>query len=1222
MYNRQHQRGYRMDQERSNRAVSAFVFILVCFAQAAVAQVYSGSLTGVVTDQSGAVVPGAKVTLVDINKGFSFTAVTDSVGRYILRSLPPSTYRFTAEAAGFRSYAQDNITLDINQNATINVPLQVGSGAESIQVEASAPVLATEDAVTGQNLNRRFINDLPLLSRSVFDLAFLAPGISEAAGSSFGPQGYGNNFISNGGRNSTADILLDGVSAVNHEQNGGIQVPLYTPSVDAVQEFTVRQSNFSADIGFSGATVVTMVTRSGTNQFHGSAYEFLRNQKLDANNFFNNANGVPIPPLRRNQFGFTVGGPIRRDKTFFFFDYEGTRQRTFSSNRAGVPSALERTGNFGEVCTLQGGSFDSSGMCSNQNGQLWDPYSSVYSADAGGPVRQNFIPFNNLITFQSAGNPNLQGTPYQLAARPGNLIDPVAFKMMQYYPLPNVGVGTAAYDRFNNWIGSGVNRSTNDQFDIKVDQRFSDSDLMSAKFSWDRNPSEGANCFGNALDPCTQGPSSGTARLFALNHTHTFNPRTLLNFSYGITRSLGLTRGIAADFKNFDPVKTLGLPPYITSAGFNASPAVVILGGYGQAGGNDSLGAQAWSVLKYGQETHHLLSNLNRMQGRHEIKFGGEVRMHRINFLQAGAPAGYFNYDFNTTSQMPFSGGGDALAGFLIGVGGPGNSGYYEWPPSVSTQSFQYATFFQDNWRVSDRLTLNLGLRYDLDLPRTERYNRMNYIDPYITSPVSVPAFPHLRGGDVFVDSKHRKPSNTDGDNFGPRFGYAYRLTPKTVLRGGYGLFYSLSKAAAVGTGALGFDGYDQTTNWLLTYHNDGATPWGRLSDPFPGGGPIVPPGSSHGLLTNLGQGINGPIKTWNEIPYEQTWSFGVQREIFGGVLIDASYVGKKGTRLYFGGFNNLNFLTPDIADRFRTDAASLNQFVPNPFYGVITEPSSPLSSQQIPRWRLLVPYPQFDSVNATDPPWSNSTYHSFQLRVEKRFARGLQFLATYTNSKSIDDSSVAGGGTTWLGGSTSLQDPNRRYLERSLSQYDIPQILQFSYVYQLPFGHGRAFGRLPAPLEFVLGGWQTNGIWRFASGQPIALSLQGGQSVPTYGSQRPNLVGTLRRNTGPNFRTKYFANPEVAVVPPPYVIGNAPRVMPNLRAPGTNVASLSLFKEFSLHMIREESRLEYRIEAFNALNHPQFCAPGATVNSGSFGTITCQANSPREVQMALKFYW
>jgi len=1224
----------RPNSSRSRRSyviLLAFLLVFVLKPFPASAQVYSGSLTGVITDPSGAVVPAAKVSLVDVNKGYSFTATSDSVGRYVIRNLPPSTYKLTVEATGFQAFVQAGIVLEVNQNANVDVTLKVGTATQAVEVSATAPALSTQDSTTGQDINRTYINDLPLVGRSVYDLTFLAPGINPAPGAAFGTPSIGNNFTSNGGRNATADFLLDGVSTSSYEQNTGILMPLYTPSVDAVQEYNVEQNNFSADKGLSGNTVVNVVMRSGTNNLHGTLYEFDRNSLFDANNWFNNRNGIKLPALRYNDFGGAIGGPIQKNKTFFFADYEGSRTRTLSTFAAGVPSLAERNGDFGELCggpngPAPGGSFNAQGVCSDPNGQLWDPYSGVYDPNNGGPDRSVLIPFNNLATFQSAGNPNLNGTGFQLPAAPGNLINPTAQKMMSFYPLPNVGVATPGYNPYNNWAATGANKNRNDQFDVRIDRQLSDGSLLTTKFFLGHGDFHGANCFGNALDPCTQGPSIGGPWGGAVNFTHNFGPRTVLTVSYGFTRSWSDTQGIGKDFPNFDPVSALGLPSYMKRSGIDASPVVYIYGGYQMAGG-EALGAQAWSVLHYALETHDLLASLDHMQGRHEFKYGGEMRMHRDNFLQPGAPEGVFVYDFTTTSQQPFSGGGDAMASFLTGVGGPGTWGEYEIPLAVSTQNFEYAGYFQDNWHASDKLTLNLGLRYDVVLPRTERYNRMEWFNPNVTSPLQVPGLPTLHGGLQFPGNGSRYPVNTDWSDWQPRVGLAYRISPKTVLRGGYGLFYSANQFGAAGTGPGGFDGFLQITNWINTYKNDGATPWGLISNPFPGG-LIEPPGSSQGLNTNIGLGIDGPIRTWNQTPYVQTWSFGFQHELPGNTLVEMNYVGTKGTHLYFGGAGSLSTLGPSVEKATSDQITALNTLVPNPFYGTITNPSSCLSGPTISQTQLDLKFPQFCGVSPLAPPWANSIYHAYQLRVEHRFAQGLQFLVNYTISKSIDDASVKGGETTWLGGFTHLQDPNNFKIERSVSEYDIPQNLTFSYVYQLPVGHGKRWGaNWNRWVDGILGGWQTNGIWRLDNGFPVHLGLSGGTSLPTYGGQSPNLLAPLRVN-GSNpanwigSNGQYFANPQDAVLPPAYTVGTAPRELPNVRTPGTNTAALSIFKEIPTTKLREGSHLEFRAESFNTFNHPQFGCLDTTVNTGSFGQINCQANSPREVQLGLKLYF
>jgi hypothetical protein len=1188
------------------------------------AQVYSGTLTGIVTDPSGATVPGANVELADKDKGFTYSGVTGSDGRFSLRNLPPANYSLTVRASGLRTATRTGIVLTVGQNAEVNVPLEVNTATQTVEVSAVSPQLSTQDATTGQVVNRTFINDLPLVSRGVFNLAQLAPGVTQPPGSSFGLNQSPVNFVSNGGRNSTSDIVIDGISETNYENNSGVTNALYTPPVDAVQEFNLQQNNYTADQGFSGNTVMNVILRSGTNEFHGSVYEFFQNSALNSNNWFNNQNGIHIAPSGQNQYGGTVGGPIKKDKTFFFVDYQGTRTRSTSTVRAGVPSAAERTGNFGELCGAAGGTFNGAGICSAAGGQIWDPLTSVYNSSKGGPVRQQAIPFNNLATYASPGSPALAGTPYQLRSGPGNLIDPVASKMMQYYPLPNVAVGSAAYNPKVNWIGNSGSRSADDRFDIKGDHRFNEQNTISARYSQSLGNSESVNCFGNVADPCTQGPSNSTAHSVALIYTKIFSPTTVMSLTYGFARSYSHTAGVGADFPDFNPVSTLGMPSYITATGYNATPAVVVQGGYQQVGGNTSIGSQQYSILNYPLDTHDVIGTFDKVKGNHDIKFGYEMRMHRISFLQVASPAGQYTYDFSGTSQFPSSGGGDALASMLIGFPTIGKSNNYVVPTAITTQNFQHAGFIQDKWRVSDRLTLNVGMRYELTLPRTERYNRMSWIDPDAASPLQVPGLAPLRGGLDFagVNGNSRAPYDVDASNFAPRVGLAYRIGQNTVIRSGFGMFYMPIKGGAAGTGGGGFQGFNYTTNIQTTYQGDGATPFGRISDPFPGTGPTLPPGSSQGLLTGLGNSIGGSIRNWNSTPYMNTWSFDIQHQAPGNVLIDVGYVGTKGTHLYFGGATSIDYLGVGVESLSASQIAGLNTQVANPFHGIITDPTSPLSGPTVAAWRLQTPFPQFSGVSGNDPPWANSIYNALQVRIEKRMSHGLQLLATYTFSKSIDNSSVACGCTSWLGGFTSVQDPNRLYLERSVSEFDIPHVFQFSYVYQLPFGHGKMFGQnWNRFVDAVLGGWQTNGIWRFDNGLPIQLTLNGGQSLPTYGAQRPNLGGRLTRNDGANWMQQYFADPSVAVTPAPFTIGNAPREVSSVRAPGTATTALSLFKQFH-YMAREASLAEIRLEAFNALNHPQFAPPNAQVGSGQFGVISSQANTPRTVQLAVKLYF
>jgi hypothetical protein len=1147
--------------------------------------------------------------------------------------------------------ARTGIKVDISQNVGVDFAMQILGTLETMTVSTAAPLLGTEDAVTGQVIDRKLINDLPLLDRGVFGLAFLAPGVTEVDAACMGCSA--NNFISNGSRNATADILMDGVTTTNYEQNSGIRVDTYTPSVDAVEEFKVQESNFSSEYGFSGATIINLVTRSGTNSFHGSGYEFLRHYKLDANSWFSNQQGIPIPGLRHNNFGGTVGGPIFKNKTFFFFDYEG-RQYTDQAGPVfyGVPTDAERGGDFGAVCANNGGTFDSQGYCSTLAGQLWDPYAGYYDAAVGGARRtpQGFIPYNNLATYTStvdANHPANQvlandpsGAPYRLPSGVGNLIDPVASKLMQYFPKPNYSGPSPTINR----VDSGAVKSKSDQWDLKIDHRFNQKNLLSAKYSHEYGTNSGFNCFSNAADPCSSGPANSSAHMFAINDTHTFTPTKLLNVSFGVSRGTYFYPGVAASYPNVSPVDAIGEPQYMKDSGYNWFPAVGI-GGYTAAGAYN-IGGNPYSYARQGQETYHLIGTLSWIKGTHEFKFGGEGRMHRLNYTQPNyAPGGVFNFDWTGTANYaagctpgvdchPI--GGDGMASFLIGAQPNDCCGQYEIPNSVASQNFEFGGFAQDNWKKTDKLTLNLGLRYELVKPRTERRNELNYLDPNVQSPITLDG-KNLTGGEIFASSHDRNSYAPDYRNIQPRFGFAYRAPHNTVMRGGYGIYFSSWRGAVAGTSGVGQQGFDQLTNLVASFGGDGATPAARMSNPYPYG-PILPAGNSLGLLNDVGYGGYGPIRSVsNKVPYEQSWSFGFQHETKWNVVLDASYIGKKGTHLYFANAGNLSHLGPEVEHYTLAQIQDLNTFVDNPFIDpnrsnasqIITDPNNPLlANLQVQKLQLLMAHPQFFGFAGDEPPIANSIYHALQLRVEKRFSNGLEFLTTYTFSKSIDDASLTSTNSGYLGSFASLQNPNNPGGERSLSSFDIPHVLQFSYTYELPIGRGKLIGGSLSPiLNGIVGGWRTNGIWRFNSGRPINPALYQSNSLPTYGPQRPNLIGAPHRNGGKDstWINQYFTTADGSdffAQPAPFTLGTAPRALGKVRDPGADNADLSMFKEFGLGMVHEGMRIEYRFETFNTFNHPQFCPPDATFGSPTFGQIYYTCNGPRQVQMALKLYF
>jgi outer membrane receptor protein involved in Fe transport len=1221
----------------SRSLLCALLLVTVLMLPAAVfGQAYFGTVSGELTDATGAVVQGAKVVLTDQQKGFTFYTASDSSGRYLFRTTPPGLYVVSVEAQGFGKTQSARFKVDINENATANLTLKVVGATQTVTVDAQAQAIQTEDAETGQVVNRRFINDLPLIDRNIESLTSLAPGVTEMDDQCPEPC-LGTNFVSNGSRGAQADILLDGASVTNSEPNGGITSVTYLPSPEAVEEFKVEQTNFSAEFGFSGASVVNVIGRSGTNKFHGSVYEFFRDASLDANDWFANRAGNPIPPLRRHNYGGTIGGPIIKNKTFFFFDYDGLRQTGLSNATGAVPSDAMRAGDFGEVCAAQGGTFGNNGLCSVPAGQTWDPYSGVFNSNAGGVVRSTFIPFNNLATYTSPG---------PASQVPGNLIDPVAKKMMSYFPEPNFTSGGI----YQNWVGSGSSHQSNKQFDIRIDHRFTQNDLITGKFSYQYSPSgTGLDCFKNFTDPCHGGPGWTNAHTFAINETHTFSPTLLLNTTLGFTRGVWHIDAYNPHGVN-DPLGTLGFPSYLQANGFKGVPAIYI-DQYASAG-NPNMGTDPYGNYRLGQNTGQLSATLDKIHGPHDIKFGFDGRIHQINYIQTNAAVGFFSFNTDASDACP-SGlaacGGDSMASFMMGqmtqgCASNGCGSFEEIQFRPATTNYQYGFFAQDNWKITPKLTLNLGLRYDFTLPRTDRFNHQDWFDPNATSPLGGGSLTYtnpvtgqpvniaLKGGEVFASSKQRTNYVTDWHDFQPRFGFAYQFAPKMVVRGGYGIYYGQSRSGVTGVVPYGSAGFNQNTNVITVNPADHATPFVNLSNPFPNG-LIQPAGNSLGLLNDVGFGANGPLRTpgANQTPYEQSWSFGIERELPSHILVNAEYIGKKGTHLPFDNSVERNHLGPWVESLPVGDPnaanpcqaltiACLNNLVTNPFAGLITNPNSTIGSSfsQIQYSQLLLPYPQFTGVSTEPRLIANSVYHGLQLLAEKKYSNGLQLLATFTWSKSIDDSSQADTNVSWLGSFDSLQDPNKPWLERSLSTFDIPYVIQFSYSYDLPFGRGRAFmGNMPRWADLIIGGWKTNGIWRIADGRPLAFTVADGLPLPTYGLQRPNIVGTPKRNHGSDWVDNYFVDNTVFQRPADFTLGDAPRTLGGVRTPWHFTTDLSVGKQFP---IREEMNFEFRIEARNAFNHPVFGTPHTSVDDPSFGTITQTSVGPREVQLGFKF--
>jgi hypothetical protein len=1199
------------------RSVSAFALAIWMQTALSFGQGYFGTVSGLITDPSGALIPNAKVTLVDQNKGFHFDGKSDEGGRYLFRAVPPGVYTVSAVAPGFNKEEKTNIRVNISENPAANLRLKIGS-TQSVEVNATDQHLDVDDATTGVVVGRNLINSLPLIDRYVLDLTALAPGVT-SADDQCATNCTGTNFVSNGSRNSTADVLMDGATITNFEPNGGVTQVTYVPSSEAVDEMRVEQSNFSAEYGFSGGSVVNMVTRSGTNQFHGEVYDFARNTITDANFWFNNAYGIPLPPVHRQNFGGVIGGPIWRNKAFFFFDYDGTRQSNASSYQAGVPSDAERnSGDFGSVCSNAGGTFNSAGQCSVASGQIWDPYVATYvSTDSGaGPLRSSFIPFNNVGAYTSPGN-----AVANLPAGPGNLIDPVAQRMMKLFPEPLDSVEAQSGTIYHNWNGSGATANPNDQYDIKIDYRFNDKNLLSGKYSDQWTSTVAYNCFKNFADPCAGGPNKSTSHLLSINDTHTFSPTLQLTTIFGFTRGTERISAYNGDGGVTDPLGKLGFPEYLNSNGFVGVPAILINTYY--SAGYTSIGGDPYGNYKQGQDTGQITVALDKVIGPHDFKIGFEGRLHQMNYIQTNAPEGIFNFDNTGTAGCPYTYdacGGDAMASFMMGQSSLNNVGYYEIQDQPATEDHQFAVYGQENWKVNRKLTLNLGLRYDASIPRTDRHNRQNWFDP--TASYTIGGIPAV-GGEMFASSHERHMVNTDWRDIQPRFGFAYLMSPTMVLRGGYGIYYSQSRNGASGVTPYGSQGFNESTNMIPTYNNDGATAYLHLNNPFPSG-LNQPPGNSLGLLNDVGLGATGPLRNMVATPYEQSWSFGFEQQLPSNMKFSLSYIGKKGVHLYFSGANYIDHLGAQVEGYSADQVSDLFNYVNNPYSGAITNPNSCLSSPAVPLFQLQEPYPQFSCGGVSTEAWpiAWSIYHAMQVVFEKSYSNGMQILATYTWSKSMDDSSVPDDNTTWLGSFTSLQDPNKPWLEKSLSTFDIPQVFQVSYTYELPVGRKRLVGgNMPRWADALVGGWKTNGIWRASDGRPLNFGTYDGTSLPTYGGQRPNRVARPLRTPGKDsvWINQYIENPGSMVLPAPYTLGDVPRADGEIRTPGAFNVSASVNKVFSLSKTREGLTMELRLEAQNAFNHPVFGTPDQSIDDPNFGVISYTQNSPRQMQLAAK---
>lgn len=1131
-------------------------------------QTITASLQGTVLDASAAVVPNAIVKTTNMSTGIVTQTVSNGVGRYVFASLQPGgPYTVTVEAQGFKTGVRSGIQLDLNQIAEVSFALEIGSAEQKVEVIADATQLETGASAMGQVIGTRNVENLPLNQRNVYALMFLMPGVTGTVTAQYNSL----NMSVNGGRPGSTSILVDGIPA-NPPLVNPIAGFAVFPSVDAVQEFKVEANGYSAEFGRSGSGIVNVIIKSGTNKYHGSLYEFIRNSYLDANSWFSKYNNKPLPHFERSQFGGSISGPVvlprlfnGHDKSFFLFSYEGLRQGTHTELTTTVPTALQRKGDFSQT-------FNSA--C--QQIVIYDPATTVASGSSY--VRSAF-----------AGN-----------VIPTSSIDAVAAKIAPYYPLPNQT--GAACTGANNYYASGVSKINIDTYDARYDQVFNQQNRMFVRYSR-RNMAQPPAILFPAAQQIAQGGSSQPqiSNSASIDYTWMPTPNIVIDLPFGFSRTLVDFKPISA---GFNPTTQLGFPTYIASnADHLLFPSIAPANYY-------SLGDGAAGQTRHGGFSIFTLgANITRVMGNHVVKFGGTAWLLQANDTESGSSTGSFSFTQALTQgpnpNTATSTAGNSFASMLLGLG---SGSMIIKSKDAATTSRYYGLFVQDDWKLRPRLTVNLGVRYDLEIPRTERHNRMETFDPTITSPLATQTgLTSLVGGVVYpgVNGQSRRQFNPEWKNFGPRVGFSYQADMNTQIRAAYGIYFGPSLRAAGAT--VGNQGFSATSTY--TGSANGLTPSVYLSNPFPNG-LNQPAGSTQGALSGIGSSFASPLRGDARVAYTQNWNLDIQRQLPFNILIDAAYVGSHGLHLNKAGETDWN--GNQLTAAALSLGTALQTSVSNPFYGYITNGVE--ANATIPRSYLVAPFPQYTSVYFSYPTGGYVVYHSFQLKVNKRLSHNLSALVSFTGQKQIDDYAIISNVGNSAGGVQNIYD---RRGQRAVSSNDISRSIVASAVYNLPFGRGQAIGaNWNRAVDMALGGWQLNLIGTYATGFPIAVTTQ---NTSQSGSNvlRPNLTGTSPVVAGPvRSKLNSYINSAAFSQPASFAFGYAPRTMSNVRAPGNHNVDFSAFKNFAL--VRQAS-LQFRVEAFNLLNQTVFGSPNSVLTSGQFGKISTQSNTPRQIQGALK---
>jgi Carboxypeptidase regulatory-like domain/TonB dependent receptor-like, beta-barrel len=1146
----------------------------------------TASLSGAVSDSSGARIANANVVLSSPEKGITRTFKTNVEGNFSFALLPAATYTLTVEAPGFKTFRQPGVTLEVGQSANRSVTMTIGS-TEQIEVTAELPLLQTDNANLSAEISSKQITELPLNLRNVFNFVELNSSVNNLSQrqtiSSGGQQGSADQDVSffnfGGGYFGTTAFLLDGAWDAS-EGWGGV---IYVPSPDNVQEFKVQQNSFTAQYGWSTGNVINVVTKSGSRDIHGDLYDYLRNGALDANNYFNNLNGLKRPNSHRNQFGVAVGGPVyipgiykQRNKTFFFFNYEGHRDNNAGQYSGTAPIPAFRNGDFS---ALLGGRVGTDALGRPiLSGQLYDPF-STRQLPSGSFIRDP-IPGNNLATYVS---------PFT----GGTLINSIGQKLVNFYPTP---LSSALS---NNWSASGLQADYSDEYSGRIDHNFSDSTRLYGRYSYKKQYKDEEAAFFGASNPAGPGQRNPNNRWnIGIGLSQVFSPTFTMSFNMG---GMKWVEGNDVQSKGFK-ASSLGLPSFIDT--YSPQFPIITVSSYLPEGPVAGAGQGAFPRAAVSGSLDFV-----KVRGAHQVSFGYMA----VATDENGGRFHFTTFNFNNLftagpdPQHETAGTGDSIASMLMGLstssgcqGGACNTGI---AISNVSRTWFHGLYLQDDWKATPKLTLNLGLRWEVQKAITDRFDRQAWFDYSAVNPISSAVGQNYTGELQFANSGKRGLFNTDYKNFAPRIGFTYQVFPKLVMRGGYGVFYPPTYR---GLGPA--PGFSSDTPYIAS-NDGGLTPASTLSTAFSGGlVPVV--GSSLDGLTNVGfsaNAVNRNRKTY----YIQQWMYGFQYAPTPNDVIDLTYVGNHGAHVSASSLN-LNQIDPKL---FAMGNA-LTNLVPNPFFNHITSSGCSLDQPTVQLGQLLRPHPEFCDITELQDPTGDSHYNALNVNYTHRVSQGLTMLASYTFSKFIDN---VGGPNNWASASANFSENIRNVYnlaaEKSVDSTDTPHSFVLSYVYELPVGKNKKFGSgMNGVLNTILGNWQTSGTVTLKQGFPLTIT-SAGNGLNYFGAgQHVDVVGDY--HVAHPSRTQWF-NTSAFAVAQPWSLGNAPRYFSDLRAPSYKTWDLSIQKYFP---IEERFRFQFRLDMFNVLNHTNFYSPNTFMGPG-FGTIT-QAWTPRQMQAALKFYW